>query len=192
MQKYQEGNLGDERDLFTVSLAIRDNNKIYFSTLRAIGQYRDSYRKTDVDLVLELANKLKFIGVDANAYKVNLFETAKNYYLLHNNVDDSILENDNKLNKEVIDWYNNMHENDPENAGQIRAYIDDKARKKSALPGKVPLTNNQVIQQLERLRDNRNAIIEAYCTFKDGKYIIPQTIRTDVKPQEASISNGKI
>lgn len=192
MQKYQEGNLGDERDLFTVSLAIRDGNKIYFSTLRALGQYHDNYRKTDVDLVLELANKLKFIGVDTNAYKVNLFETAKNYYLLHNNVDDSILENDNKLNNEVIDWYNNMHENDPENAGQIRVYIDDKARKKSALPGKVPLTNNQVIQQLERLRDNRNAIIEAYCTFKDGKYIIPQTIRTDVRPQEASISNGKI
>lgn len=192
MQKYQEGNLGDERDLFTVSLAIRDGNKIYFSTLRALGQYHDNYRKTDVDLVLELANKLKFIGVDTNAYKVNLFETAKNYYLLHNNVDQSLLENDDKLNKKVIDWYNNLHESDPENAGQIRAYIDDTARKKSALPGKVPLTNNQVIQQLERLRDNRNSIIDAYCTFKDGKYIIPQTIRTDVRPQEASISNGKI
>lgn len=192
MYKYQEGNLGDERDLFTVSLAIRDGNKIYFSTLRALGQYHDNYRKTDVDLVLELANKLKFIGVDMDSYKVNLFETAKNYYLLHNNVDQSLLENDDKLNKKVIDWYNNLHESDPENAGQIRAYIDDTARKKSALPGKVPLTNNQVIQQLERLRDNRNAIIEAYCTFKDGKYIIPQTIRTDVRPQEASISNGKI
>jgi hypothetical protein len=52
-----------------------------------------------------------------NAYKVNLFETAKNYYLLHNNIDDSLLENDNKLNKEVIDWYNHIYENDPENAG---------------------------------------------------------------------------
>lgn len=193
MQKYQEGNLGDERDLFTVSLAIRDGNKIYFSALRAIGKYHYTYKKnTDVNLSYELANKLKFIGVDMDAYNVNLFETAKNYYLLHNNVDDSILENDNKLNKEVIDWYNHIYENDPENAGQIRADIDDKARKKSAIPGKVPLTNNQVIQQLERLRDNRNAIIEAYCTFKDGKYIIPQTIRTDVRPQEASISNGKI
>lgn len=192
MQKYQKGNLGDERDIFTVSLAIRDGNKIYFSTLRALGQYHDNYRKTDVDLSYELANKLKFIGVDMDAYKVNLFETAKNYYLLHNNVDQSLLENDDKLNKKVIDWYNNLHESDPENAGQIRAYIDDTARKKSALPGKVPLTNNQVTQQIQRLRDNRNAIIEAYCTFKDGKYIIPQTIRTDVKPQEASISNGKI
>jgi hypothetical protein len=117
MQKYQEGNIGDERDVFTVSLAIRDGNKIYFSTLRALGQYHDNYRKTDVDLALELANKLKFIGVDTNAYKVNLFETAKNYYLLHNNVDKSLLENDDKLNKKVIDWYNNLHESDPENAG---------------------------------------------------------------------------
>lgn len=193
MQKYQEGNIGDERDLFTVSLAIRDGNKIYFSALRAIGKYHYEYKKnTDVDLSYELANKLKFIGVDMDAYKVNLFETAKNYYLLHNNVDQSLLENDDKLNKKVIDWYNNLHESDPENAGQIRAYIDDTARNKSALPGKVPLTNNQVTQQIQRLRDNRNAIIEAYCTFKDGKYIIPQTIRTDVKPQEASISNGKI
>lgn len=192
MQKYQEGNIGDERDVFTVSLAIRDGNKIYFSTLRALGQYHDNYRKTDVDLSYELANKLKFIGVDIDAYKVNLFETAKNYYLFHNNVDQSLLENDDKLNKEVIDWYNNLHESDPENAGQIRAYIDDTSRNKSALPGKVPLTNNQIIQQIQKLRDNRNAIIEAYCTFKDGKYIIPQTIRTDVKPQEASISNGKI
>lgn len=193
MQKYQKGNIGDERDLFTVSLAIRDGNKIYFSALRAIGKYHYEYKKnTDVDLSYELANKLKFIGVDMDAYKVNLFETAKNYYLLHNNVDQSLLENDDKLNKKVIDWYNNLHESDPENAGQIRAYIDDTARNKSALPGKVPLTNNQVTQQIQRLRDNRNAIIEAYCTFKDGKYIIPQTIRTDVKPQEASISNGKI
>lgn len=193
MQKYQKGNIGDERDLFTVSLAIRDSNKIYFSALRAIGKYHYEYKKnTDVDLSYELANKLKFIGVDMDAYKVNLFETAKNYYLLHNNVDQSLLENDDKLNKKVIDWYNNLHESDPENAGQIRAYIDDTARNKSALPGKVPLTNNQVTQQIQRLRDNRNAIIEAYCTFKDGKYIIPQTIRTDVKPQEASISNGKI
>jgi hypothetical protein len=117
MQKYQEGNLGDERDVFTVSLAIRDGNKIYFSTLRALGKYHDNYRKTNVDLSYELANKLKFIGVDMDAYKVNLFETAKNYYLLHNNVDDSLLENDNKLNKEVIDWYNHIYENDPENAG---------------------------------------------------------------------------
>nr|DAE31550.1 MAG TPA: hypothetical protein [virus sp. ctBM815]DAJ58809.1 MAG TPA: hypothetical protein [Caudoviricetes sp.] len=52
-----------------------------------------------------------------DAYKVNLFETAKNYYLLHNSVDQSLLENDDKLNKEVIDWYNNLHESDPENAG---------------------------------------------------------------------------
>lgn len=193
MQKYQESNLGDERDLFTVSLAIRDGNKIYFSALRAIGQYHDQYKKnTDIDLSLELVNKLKFIGVDMDAYKANLFEIAKNYYLLHNNVDQSILENDDKLNNEVVDWFNNLHKNDPENANQIRLYIDDVARKKSALPGKVPLTNDQVIQQIWRLRDNRNAIIEAYCTFKDGKYIIPQTIRTDVKPQEASISNGKI
>lgn len=193
MQKYQKGNLGDERDLFTVSLAIRDGNKIYFSALRALGQYHDEYKKnTDIDLLLELANKLKFIGVDMDAYKANLFETAKNYYLLHNNIDQSLLENDDKLNNKVVDWFNNMHKNDPENAVQIRAYIDDTARKKSALPGKVPLTNDQAIQQIKRLRDNRNAIIEAYCTFKDGKYIIPQTIRTDVKPQEASISNGKI
>lgn len=193
MQQYQENNLGDERDLFTVSLAIRDGNKIYFSTLRAIGKYHNQYKKnTDVDLLLELANKLRFIGVDMGAYKVNLFNTVKNYYLLRNNINDSILENDDKLNKEAIDWYDNLYKNDPENAGQIRAQIDDTARKKSALPGKVPLTNNQVTQQMQKLRDNRNAIIEAYCTFKDGKYIIPQTIRTDIKPQEASISNGKI
>jgi hypothetical protein len=51
-----------------------------------------------------------------DAYKANLFDIAKNYYLLHNNVDQSLLENDDKLNNEVVDWFNNMHKNDPENA----------------------------------------------------------------------------
>lgn len=192
MQKYQEGNLGDERDVFTVSLAIRDDKKIYFSTMRAIGQYHDNYRDTDVNLAYEMANKLKFIGVDMNLYQENLLNTGKSYFLKHNNVDESLLQDDQALNKAVIDWYNNLHKTDPENAGQIRAFIDDAARKKSALPGKNPLTNQQVTQQIERLRANRNAIIEAYCTKKNGKYIIPQTIRTDIKPQEASISNGQI
>lgn len=192
MQKYQEGNLGDERDIFTVSLAMRDGNKIYFSTLRALGQYRDNYRKSDVNLAYDLANKMKFIGVDEDAYKVRLLETGKAYYLSHNNVDQALLNNDDELNRTVINWYNNLHTTDPENAGKIRAFIDDAARKKAALPGKNPLTNNQVTQQIEKLRANRNAIIEAYCTKKDGKYIIPQTIRTDIKPKDANISNGRI
>lgn len=192
MQKYQEGNIGDERDVFTVSLAIRDGNKIYFSTLRALGKYHDNYRKTNVDLSNELANKLRVIGVDMDTYNTNLLETVKSYYLSHNNISQDLLENDDKLNKAAIYWYNTLYKTDPENFYDIFLLLDDIARKKSALPGKTPLTNNQIAQQIQKLRDNRNAIIEAYCTFKDGKYIIPQTIRTDVKPQEASISNGKI
>lgn len=192
MQKYQEGNIGDERDVFTVSLAIRDGNKIYFSTLRALGKYHDNYRKTDVDLSNELANKLRVIGVNMDTYNTNLLETVKSYYLSHNNISQDLLENDDKLNKAAIYWYNTLYKTDPENFYDIFLLLDDIARKKSALPGKTPLTNNQIAQQIQKLRDNRNAIIEAYCTFKDGKYIIPQTIRTDVKPQEASISNGKI
>lgn len=192
MQQYQERNIGDGRDVFTVSLAIRDGNKIYFSALRALGQYHDNYRKTDVDLSSELANKLRVIGVDMGAYTTNLLETIKSYYFSHNNISQDLLENDDKLNKAAIYWYNTLRKTDPENFNNIFILLDDIARKKSALPGKTPLTNNQIAQQIQKLRDNRNAIIEAYCTFKDGKYIIPQTIRTDVKPQEASISNGKI
>ena len=51
-----------------------------------------------------------------DAYKDNLFDIVKNYYLLHNNFDQSLLENDDKLNNEVVDWLNNMHKNDPEKA----------------------------------------------------------------------------
>nr|DAD56412.1 MAG TPA: hypothetical protein [Caudoviricetes sp.] len=87
MQQYQENNLGDERDLFTVSLAIRDGNKIYFSALRAIGKYHNQYKKnTDIDLSNELTNKLRVIGVDMDTYTTNLFETVKSYYLSHNNI----------------------------------------------------------------------------------------------------------
>jgi hypothetical protein len=72
--------------VFTVSLAIRDGNKIYFSTLRALGKYQDNYRKTNVDLSNELANKLRVIGVDMGTYNTNLLETVKSYYLSHNNI----------------------------------------------------------------------------------------------------------
>jgi hypothetical protein len=53
-----------------------------------------------------------------------------------------LLENDDKLNKAEIYWYNTLYETDPENFYDIIILLDDIARKKSALPGKTPLTNN--------------------------------------------------
>jgi hypothetical protein len=53
-----------------------------------------------------------------------------------------LLENDDKLNKAAIYWYNTLHKTDPENFNNIFILLDDIARKKSAFPGKTPLTNN--------------------------------------------------
>ena len=54
-------------------------------------------------------------------------------------------------------------------------------------------TNNEIEDYLQRLRDQRNQIIEAYCTKnEDGTYSIPDNVREDVLPQNVQLTNGSL
>lgn len=68
------------------------------------------------------------------------------------------------------------------------------ARQQLALPGRRVLSRQQIDESIDKLRTNRNAIINAYLTKdENGKYTFPAEIRTNVRPnaEETSISNGR-
>lgn len=73
------------------------------------------------------------------------------------------------------------------------ALIREKARFRLRKAGKSPLTEKQIEEQIERLRQFRRSIIDAYCAKDEaGKYIIPETISDKVQPQTVCISNGRL
>lgn len=53
------------------------------------------------------------------------------------------------------------------------------------------LTQEEIEEQIQALRRNRNQIINAYLKKSNGKYVFPDTPRTDVKPESVEQSNGK-
>jgi hypothetical protein len=63
--------------------------------------------------------------------------------------------------------------------------------------GRSPITMAQIDAQIENLRKNRNAVIDAYLTKiedKNGKihYQFPEEARTDIIPNNVTQSNGRI
>ena len=63
------------------------------------------------------------------------------------------------------------------------------ARQEFAKPGKQVISDEKIDEQIERLRKQRNAIIDAYLTKTESKngvitYHFPKEVRTDVVPQE--------
>lgn len=69
--------------------------------------------------------------------------------------------------------------------------INEKARFNVRQNGKRPLTNQQIDENIEALRKVRSQIISAYLVKKDGKWVFPEKVRTDVRPSTIVISNGR-
>ena len=96
-----------------------------------------------------------------------------------------------------------LKENDPEylrlreQRENILEQSYESARRYTMKGGRSPITMAQIDTQIEKLRKNRNAVIDAYLTKiedKNGKvhYQFPEEVRTDVIPNNVTQSNGRI
>lgn len=85
---------------------------------------------------------------------------------------------------------------DKKQRSSIIAQAYQLARRGATKIGKNPLSIYDIEQQIQLLRQNRNAVIEAYLTKTENKkgqiqYSFPEKVRTDVKPKKVVQSNGK-
>ena len=108
--------------------------------------------------------------------------------------------------KKAHDWYlnapkrNNFSSESSYNKAisewkQIVDDIKEKARFKARKQGFTPLTNKEIDEQIQQLRELRMQIINSVISKKDGKYIFPDPEKQypqHVKPKFATKSNGKI
>ena len=70
--------------------------------------------------------------------------------------------------------------------------IRERARMASAIdPGSKIYTDAEIKDYLRRLNEVRQEIIDAYCIKRDGKYIIPDKVRTDVTPITVTQTAGR-
>lgn len=130
---------------------------------------------------VEIIERLMFQNVDKETYSNNfadLVESEVKFINRNLSIDSRITEEQFK----TLPEYRNSVQN-----------VMEKARLNSPkYKGAKILTRNQINSYIERLINQRQQIIDAYC-FKqsDGTYVIPNEVRTDVVPQNLSISNGK-
>ena len=108
----------------------------------------------------DLSNRTKYgsyaCSIDASSITIPLSSLANTGFL---KVSDSKIENGTET-------------------GWIRNNILKRARNKKVF------TNNEIEDYLQRLREQRNQIIDAYCIKnEDGTYSIPQNVREDIQPQ---------
>ena len=70
--------------------------------------------------------------------------------------------------------------------------IRERARMASAIdPGSKIYTDAEIKNYLRRLNEVRQEIIDAYCIKRDGKYIVPDKVRTDVTPITVTQTAGR-
>lgn len=168
-----------DEDQYSVAMIIQDdeNKKCYASFMRAAGD-TDIYGNSRVE---GLWNKLWKIGIDSDVQKYNgifRLKLAGIYSAVHKgNVGTE---------KEVDNWFNSID-------AKLKRNIIDEARRAVALPNGRPLKVEEIERSIQQLKQRRHEIIDAYCEkTTDGKYLIPEKIRTDVLPNQPRISNGSI
>lgn len=199
------GKNGSDKNSFTVSLVIEDEagKSTYITTMKTPSNYTYTDSQGFVrreDGIGKLKHQLQMIGVDKELLPQAQISSREDYYSLNvkarpqrgnYNTDEAYNAALKHWYKEAKDWYEHLSYEG--NEGKIKSYIDYKARviaKKSN--GKGVLTDEQIEEQIQNLITSRDQIIEAYCEKVDGKYIIPNKIRTDVVPTTPRISNGSI
>ena len=109
----------------------------------------------------------------------------------------------NRMLQRFVDEYNDNHntqytirsisggENYAKFKDQILT-IRERARMASAIdPGSKIYTDAEIKDYLRRLNEVRQEIIDAYCIKRDGKYIIPDKVRTDVTPITVTQTAGR-
>ena len=197
------------KDSLTIAMIIKDpddSSVVYNVTLpQLFSQYKDSLGRYHESNDNTLIQKIMLRGVNEEYYreqKIRIICSSLAGYGL--NVDaDAILSGTSYLDTNNIvrylseltgpngkargfEWARNEY-------SRIIATSEAQARQLSKVNPNVKLvTQKQARDYIDRLRQVRNEIIDAYASISsDGKKIIvPQQVRTDVYPQKVTSSNG--
>lgn len=197
------------KDSLTIAMIIKDpddSSVVYNVTLpQLFSQYKDSLGRYHESNDNTLMQKIMLRGVNEEYYreqKIRIICSSLAGYGLNMDV-DAILSGTSYLDANNIvrhlselagpdgkargsEWARNEY-------SRIIATSEAQARQLSKVNPNVKLvTQKQARDYIDRLRQVRNEIIDAYTTISsDGKKIIvPQQIRTDVHPQKVTSSNG--
>jgi len=157
-------------DDLTVALIMEDpddSNVIYnVSMRRPSSKY---FRMGEESDLLHIIKRLKFLNVNTQLYEALLNNAVKSSTTAYN------LKNKTQLSeKEWCQKFNSEYQR-----------LQELCRLQSPISNSLKVfTNNEIEDYLQRLREQRNQIIDAYCIKnEDGTYSIPQNVREDIQPQ---------
>lgn len=197
------------KDSLTIAMIIKDpddSSVVYNVTLpQLFSQYKDSFGRYHESNENTLIQKIMLRGVNEEYYReqrIRIICSSLAGYGLNIDV-DAILSGTSYLNTDnIVQYLSKLTGPDGKARGfewakneysRIIATSEAQARQLSKVNPNVKLvTQKQARDYIDRLRQVRNEIINAYTTISsDGKKIIvPQEIRTDVYPQKVTSSNG--
>lgn len=169
---------GADPDDLTVAMIIEDpddNSTIYNVAIKT-PTYK-YFKRNGLSYMGELIDGLRMLNVDKNKYD-NLRQIYINAEVSRYNLLNKTELSEEQWKSKNIDRYNE---------------IDEECRLQSGINGARVFTTPQIQRYIQKLRNQRLQIIEAYCTkTKDGKYVIPDEVREDVVPEQTVITNGKL
>lgn len=197
------------KDSLTIAMIIKDpddSSVVYNVTLpQLFSQYKDSLGRYHESNENTLIQKIMLRGVNEEYYReqrIRIICSSLAGYGLNIDV-DAILSGTSYLDaNNIVRYLSELTGPDGKAKGfewarneypRIIATSEAQARQLSKVNPNVKLvTQKQARDYIDRLRQVRNEIIDAYTTISsDGKKIIvPQEIRTDVYPQKVTSSNG--
>ena len=197
------------KDSLTIAMIIKDpddSSVVYNVTLpQLFSQYKDSFGRYHESNENTLIQKIMLRGVNEEYYReqrIRIICLSLAGYGLNIDV-DAILSGTSYLNTDdIVQYLSKLTGPDGKAKGfewarneyaRIIATSEAQARQLSKVNPNVKLvTQKQARDYIDRLRQVRNEIIDAYTTkSSDGKKIIvPEEIRTDVYPQKVTSSNG--
>ena len=164
-------------DDLTVALIMEDpddSNVIYNVSMRRPSS--KSFRMGEESDLLHIIKRLKFLNVNTQLYEALLDNAVKSSTTAYN------LKNKTQLSeKEWCKKFNSEYQR-----------LQELCRLQSPISNSLKVfTNNEIEDYLQRLREQRNQIIDAYCIKnEDGTYSIPQNVREDIQPQNVQLTNG--
>lgn len=179
-------------DGLTVAMVMYDhkNKESYITYMRT--PYGEDLEK--------IKTNLYNIGINTKNYQKNLLKTALTFFAPQYGKDINELADPYMR---AYSWYIGKCDLDGrvgKKANKDRMIDDltkkaitDRARINSSNGKSRPLSVDEIYNNIEMLKERRKEIIDAYCTKDaEGNYIVPEKIRTDVKPKNPRISNGSI
>lgn len=178
---------GNNASDFTVAMMMvdpDDSNILYNVTLKTPSEHAVTVNKimgTRMTRLQDIITNLEFKNVNREVFAVKYSRMLQRF------VDEY---NDNHNTQYTIRSISGG-ENYAKFKDQILT-IRERARMASAIdPGSKIYTDAEIKDYLRRLNETRQEIIDAYCIKRDGKYIIPDKVRTDVTPITVTQTAGR-